>query len=40
MVAGWDFAENKALLGIWGDADMQNQLDGIRNKLSYLPEGS
>ena len=33
MAAGWDFAEAKALLGIWGDADVQSQLDGIvRNK--------
>ena len=33
MAAGWHFAEMKALLGIWGDADVQNQLDGIvRNK--------
>ena len=33
IAAGWNFAETKALLGIWGDADVQNQLDGIeRNK--------
>ena len=36
MAAGWDLAETKALLGIWGDADIQNQLDGIvRNKAIY-----
>ena len=36
MAAGWDFAEAKALLGIWGDADVQSQLDGIvRNKAIY-----
>ena len=36
MSAGWDLAETKALLGIWGDADIQNQLNGIvRNKAIY-----
>ena len=29
MAAGWDFAETKALLGIWEDADVQNQIHGI-----------
>ena len=34
MAASRDFA--KALLGIWGDADIQNQLDGIvKNKAIY-----
>ena len=28
MAASWDFAETKALLGIWGDADIQNQIEG------------
>ena len=33
MAAGWDIAEMKALLGIWGDADIQNQFDEIvKNK--------
>ena len=41
MAAGWDFAgtkaaETKALLSIWRDADVQNQLYGIvRNKAIY-----
>ena len=36
MAAGWDFAETKALLVIWEDADVQNQIDGIiRNKAIY-----
>ena len=39
MAASWDFAEAKALLGIWGDADVadvQSQLDRIvRNKAIY-----
>ena len=38
MFAGWDFAEMKALLGIYTgrDADVQNQLNGIiRNKALY-----
>ena len=36
MAAGWDFAETKALLGIWGDADVQIQHDRIvRNKAIY-----
>ena len=36
MAASWDFAETKALLGIWGDADVQTQLYGIvRNKAIY-----
>ena len=29
MAAVWDFAETKALLGIWRDVDIQNQLDRI-----------
>ena len=36
MAAGWDYAETKDLLGVWGDADVQSQLDGIvRNKAIY-----
>ena len=36
MAASWDFVETKALLGIWGDADVQNQLNEIvRNKAIY-----
>ena len=36
MAAGWSSDETKALLGIWGAADVQSQLDGIvRNKVIY-----
>ena len=36
VFVGWDFTETKALLGILGDADVKNQLDGIiRNKAIY-----
>ena len=38
MVAGLDIAETKALLGIWEDDDVQNQLNGIvRKKAIYQP---
>ena len=41
IAAGWAFAEMKALLRIWGDADVQNQLNRIvRNKGIRIPEGS
>ena len=34
MAAGWSNEETKALLGIWGAADVQSQLDRIvRNKM-------
>ena len=33
---GWSNDETKALVAIWGDADVQNQLDGVaRNKPVY-----
>ena len=36
MDTGWDFAETKAVGYIGGDANVQNQLDGIiRNKAIY-----
>ena len=36
MSAGWSTEETEALLGIWGAADVQEQLDGIvRNKTIY-----
>ena len=36
MGTGWDFAETKAVGYIRGDANVQNQLDGIiRNKAIY-----
>ena len=36
MASGWDTEETKALLGIWGTADVQSQLDGVkRNKTIY-----
>ena len=36
MAGIWTHDETKALLGIWGDANVQRQLDGIvRNKSIY-----
>ena len=36
MAAGWSTEETEALLGIWGAADVQEQMDGIvRNKTIY-----
>ena len=36
MAAGWSTEETKALLGVWGDADIQTQLDGVaRNRSIY-----
>ena len=33
---GWSNEETRALLGIWGAAEVQNQLDGIiRNRVIY-----
>ena len=37
MAGGWTGEATKALLAIWGDASVQNQLDGVvRNKTIYL----
>lgn len=36
MAAGWTIDETRALVGIWGAADVQNQLDGVaRNRAIY-----
>ena len=36
MAAGWCAEETKALVGIWGEAEMQQALDGVvRNKTIY-----
>ena len=36
MAAGWSTQETKMLVSIWGEADVQSQLDGvIRNKVIY-----
>ena len=36
MAAGWSTQETKTLVSIWGEADVQSQLDGvIRNKVIY-----
>ena len=33
---GWSNDETKALLGIWGDSEVQSQLDGVvRNRTIY-----
>ena len=29
MAAGWTSEETKALIGIWGEEEVQNALDGI-----------
>ena len=29
MAAGWDFAETKALLGIWDDAEVQKKISTV-----------
>ena len=35
-MAGWTTEETKALLGIWGAADVQSKLDGVvTNKAIY-----
>ena len=35
MAAGWSAQETKMLVSIWGEADVQSQLDGvIRNCVS------
>ena len=36
MAAGWSAEETKALIDIWGEAEIQNALDGVvRNKTVY-----
>ena len=36
MAAGWCAEETKALVGIWGEAEVQQALDGVvRNKTIY-----
>ena len=36
MAAGWTGDETRALLGVWGEADVQSQLDGVsRNRIIY-----
>ena len=36
MAAGWTAAEMRALIGVWGAADVQRQLDGVvRNRTIY-----
>ena len=36
MAAGWTAAETRALIGVWGAADVQRQLDGVvRNRTIY-----
>ena len=33
---GWSVEETRALLGVWGDANVQSQLDGVvSNKIIY-----
>ena len=36
MAAGWSAQETRVLVSIWGEADVQSQLDGVvRNKVVY-----
>ena len=36
MATGWSTEETRTLLGIWGAADVETQLDGIvRNQAIY-----
>ena len=36
MATGWNVTETRALVNTWGDASVQNLLDGvIRNKVIY-----
>lgn len=36
MATGWTLEETKALVNIWGDADVLSQLDGVaRNRSVY-----
>ena len=36
MAAGWNAQETRVLVSIWGEADVQSQLDGVvRNKVVY-----
>ena len=35
-MAGWSCKATKALLSVWGEQDIQSQLDGVtRNKVVY-----
>ena len=36
MASGWSYEETRALIGVWGQADVQSQLDGVqRNRTIY-----
>ena len=36
MAAGWSTDATKALLSVWGEQNIQNQLDGVvRNRVIY-----
>ena len=36
MAAGWTADETRALVGIWGQENIQNELDGVaRNRTIY-----
>ena len=36
MAAGWSAQETRVLVSIWGEAEVQSQLDGVvRNKVVY-----
>ena len=36
MASGWNTEETKAIVGVWGEANVQKQLDGVaRNRVVY-----
>ena len=36
MAAGWNYDDTKALISIWGQEEVQRELDGVaRNKVVY-----
>ena len=36
MAAGWTNNETRALIGVWSEAEIQSQLDGVsRNRVIY-----
>ena len=36
MAAGWSQEETQALIGVWGETDVQRQLDGVaKNRTIY-----
>ena len=36
MASGWNTEETKAIVGVWGEANVQKQLDGVARKQSCV----